>query len=56
LALNQTLQAAIVGTSSTDYATIAGTLLFLAATAVVAALLPTRRATRLDPVAALRHE
>ena len=56
LALNQTLQAAVVGTRSTDAVVIAAAVLFLAVTAVIASLLPIRRATRLDPVAALRHE
>jgi ABC-type antimicrobial peptide transport system permease subunit len=36
--------------------TLVAAILVLAATAVLAAFLPARKASRMDPLAALRHE
>jgi ABC-type lipoprotein release transport system permease subunit len=40
----------------TDLATIAGAVVLLVITAQVAAYVPAWRASRVDPLAALRHE
>jgi predicted permease len=50
------LQGLLFEVSPTDPATIAGAALFLLAVAAVAAWLPGRRASRIDPMAALRAE
>ena len=46
----------IFGVSATDWSTFGGTLLALAAVALGASYIPARRASRLDPTSALRHE
>jgi putative ABC transport system permease protein len=50
------LQGLLVGVGPTDLPTLAVAGAVLAATAVLAAYVPARRASRLDPVAALRSE
>ena len=56
LALQRVMSGMLYGVEPTDPVTLAGVSLLMAAAAVVAALLPARRATRVDPMEALRAE
>ena len=55
-ALTQYLEAMLFGLGALDGATFAGVAAAFAAVAMLAAYLPARRATAIDPLAALRHE
>jgi putative ABC transport system permease protein len=56
LALSQVLRTVLVQTSPTDPITYAAITFILTAVSVAACLVPARRATRVDPLAALRAE
>jgi ABC-type antimicrobial peptide transport system permease subunit len=56
VALTRLLQSQLFQISSLDAKTYAIAVGTLAAVAALAAFLPARRATRVDPVIALRHE
>jgi len=50
------LSSLLYGISATDPAVLGGVILLLVAVASAAAFIPARRASRVDPVVALRHE
>ena len=54
--VNRILQSQLVGVSPYDTATLGGTLAVLLCVALIACYIPARRAMRVDPVVALRHE
>jgi putative ABC transport system permease protein len=56
MALTRFISSEIWEVKATDPATFAGVSLLLIATAIVACLVPTRRAVRVDPTTALRYE
>ena len=56
LSLSRVLESALYGVSPTDVRTLATAAALLAGVAVLACYIPARRAARVDPVAALRHE
>ena len=50
------MESRLFGVRPTDPAALAGAALLLAAVAALAGLIPARRASRIDPIAALREE
>jgi putative ABC transport system permease protein len=55
-ALTRYLSSLLLGVTSTDALTFSAVALLLCAVALAACFLPARRATRLDPMAALHYE
>lgn len=56
IGLSQLLRGALYGVRTTDPATLAGIPLLLSAVALVASAIPAQRATKVDPLSALRAE
>ena len=54
--LSRVMASLLFGVSATDVVTFAAVPALLMATAMLAGCVPARRATRVDPVAALRYE
>jgi ABC-type antimicrobial peptide transport system permease subunit len=55
-ALTSLMSKLLFGVQPTDPATFVGTAAILSVTALVASYLPARRATKIDPLAALHYE
>jgi ABC-type antimicrobial peptide transport system permease subunit len=56
LALTPMMGGLLFGVAAADPATLAGVPMLLLATALLACIVPARRAMRVDPVTALRYE
>jgi predicted permease len=54
--LTRVIQSLLIDVSSTDVTSFIGVTIFLAAVALLASYVPARRATRVDPLTALRNE
>ena len=55
-ALTRYLRSLLLGVTSTDALTFSSVAVLLCAVALLASLIPARRAMRVDPMVALRHE
>ena len=56
LGITRVIRGLLIDVSSTDAVSFIGVTLFLAAVALLASYVPARRATRVDPLTALRSE
>jgi ABC-type lipoprotein release transport system permease subunit len=56
LALTRVMAGLLFGVSTTDVVTLSVVALILAVVALIATVIPARRATRVDPIVALRDE
>ncbi|MGC2300581.1 MAG: FtsX-like permease family protein [Acidobacteriaceae bacterium] len=54
--LTRFIRAMLYGLGNTDLLTVAGTALLLVSVSLIAAFAPARRASRIDPIRALRHD
>jgi putative ABC transport system permease protein len=56
IAVTRLLRTLLLDVSPTDIPTIAGVSALLASVAILASFIPAHRATRVDPIMAIRHE